>query len=208
MQGQGMKLATKISICKRLVSRPGKGNRFRDGSGLTLVELMVVMAIVGILSAVAIPLVLSWLPDIRLKGAARDLYGIVMKTKGEAIKRGGDCTLVFGQVIGGTTFAYVLFEDNNATPGRNSDYDTGEPIIVRQELWPQNVILGANGASLGAGNITFPVNNDGYPAITFRSTSIPTGNGGGLINGAVSLTNTNGRTRTIVVNQAGNVRIN
>lgn len=171
--------------------------------GFTVVEVVIVTAIIGILIAVAIPAILSWLPNMRLNSAARDLYGVIMRAKGEAIRRNGNCTLVFNQVIGGTSFAYVLFQDNNPAictppPGRSSEYDAGEPIIVQVDQWPQGVAVAGS---------TLPVNDDGLFSITFKSNSIPTGNNCGLANGTLSLSNANGRIANIIVNRSGNVRI-
>jgi type IV fimbrial biogenesis protein FimT len=178
-----------------------------EQTGFTLVEVIVVVAIVGILAVIAVPNFLSWLPNMRLNSAARDLYGIIMKAKGEAAKRNSNCTLNFNQSINGTTYAYVLFEDNNSTPGRNSEYDAGEQVIAQQQ-WPKDVFLDATQG--GGDGLSFTDNGDpppSSPSISFKPNAIPTDNDGGIANGSAFLTNTKGRKKKVVVNQYGNVRI-
>jgi type IV fimbrial biogenesis protein FimT len=161
--------------------------------GFTLIEILVVMVVLGLLMAIGIPSFLSWLPNKRINAAARDLHGAIVTAKGQASKCNRNCNLVFNQVIGGTTYAYVLFVDCDG----DSEYDAGEQIVIRQQ-WPQGVWLSAT---------TLPTNDDGLPSISFKPNSIPTGNGGGLANGTATLTNTDGRNVAIVVNRSGNVRI-
>ena len=157
--------------------------------------VIVAPGFIGILAAIAFPNFISWLPNMRLNGAARDLHGTIMRAKVEAAKCNRNCTLVFNQVIGGVTFAYVLFVDCNG----NSEYDVGESILVQQQ-WPQ-------GVGLSLPTTTFPLNDDGLKSISFKPNSIPTGNGASFANGTAMLTNTNGRTKSIIVNRSGNVRI-
>ena len=64
-------------------------------SGFTAMELMVVIAIIGIMAAIAIPGFSTWLPNYRLKTAARDLYSNMQKTKVGAIKSNSDWAIVF-----------------------------------------------------------------------------------------------------------------
>jgi prepilin-type N-terminal cleavage/methylation domain-containing protein len=179
--------------------------------GFTLTEVMMVVAIISILAAVSIPNILTWLPNARLNSAARDLYGTIMKARGEAARRNRNCTIAFNQVIidangNPVNNVYVLFEDSNPA---NSAYDAGEPIIFQMLVWPQNVSLDT--AQGGGDGISFPNRGAGCagnPAITFQPNSLPVSDACGLANGSVFLTNTNQRSRTVVVNNTGSVRVN
>lgn len=70
----------------RLQSRATLQASSRHG-GFTLVELVVTIAIVGILAAVAIPSFSSLIASTRAGGVATDLYMSLVKARSEAVKR-------------------------------------------------------------------------------------------------------------------------
>lgn len=67
----------------------------RKETGFTLMEIMVVIAIIGVLSAIAVPTYLGALPKLRVKDAAMDLGANIQQARLQAIKINGDCTVTF-----------------------------------------------------------------------------------------------------------------
>ena len=55
--------------------------------GFTLVEMMVVIAIIGIVSAIAIPNFYSYAAGMKLRSASRDLYSTLQDTRMKAIRQ-------------------------------------------------------------------------------------------------------------------------
>lgn len=133
-------------------------------TGFTLLETMIVLLIVSILVAVAIPNVLSWLSNYRLKAAARDLYSNMQKAKSEALKRNCDVGIVFSTVTfpaqGG---GYTVFLDNGAgIAAGNATQDAGEEMLLKVAM-PSDCTLYE--ASFG-----------GTPATGYNSRGFPLGN--------------------------------
>ncbi len=56
-------------------------------SGFTLIELMILIAIMGIFAGIAIPNFLSYLPKSRLNGAARQVMGDLMAARMKAVSQ-------------------------------------------------------------------------------------------------------------------------
>ncbi len=63
--------------------------------GFSLVELMVVIAIIIIIGAVSVPNIVTGLPKYRVKGAARDLTSKIRRARSMAVKKHRDVTIVF-----------------------------------------------------------------------------------------------------------------
>lgn len=57
-----------------------------DCRGFTMIELLVVIFIMGIMAAIAIPSLLSYMPKSRLSGATRTLAGDLMAARMDAVK--------------------------------------------------------------------------------------------------------------------------
>lgn len=182
--------------------------------GFTLVEVMIVVAIIGILAAVAFPVLLNSLPNMRLRSAARDIYSVMMQAKIEALRRGENVTLLFNSPLpggspGGT---YTMFIDNGIGGGTaNDEVRNGtEAVLVAATPLPVRVTFDPVAVDPDGNNdgVTFAAN-----AIIFTSRGIPEhALLGGIGPGTVALraVDSNGNTqrqRSVVASSAGRISI-
>jgi prepilin-type N-terminal cleavage/methylation domain-containing protein len=97
-------------------------------SGYSLLELLLVLAIVGILAGISVPQMLASLDDYRVSGAARYVATRIQRTRMEAINRSTAVAVQFLQDTSGYSFgAYV---DGNGDGVRTQDIrDAVDPRI-------------------------------------------------------------------------------
>lgn len=169
-------------------------NRFRTKfreSGFTLIEMMIVVAIIGILSALAFPSLSTLFPRNRTKAAARELNGYIQKAKLEAIKQNSDCLVVFTPAAGADTGSCVtcISSDDDCT-------DADDQIISQLDFNDYD--------SVSLSNTTFSGDK-----LVFNNRGIPETTTGAMGSGRAVIQNTKeiGYKFDVVVASSGRVRI-
>jgi len=170
--------------------------------GFTLMELMVTMVVLAIVVTITIPVFARWLPDYRLRAAARDLYSNFQLAKMTAVRNNANCAITFNQAVGGTVYDYVVFVDSD----NDVEYDVGEEIVT-SVLWTAYKDVNFDATQGGGDGLNFGNNDDGLPCVAFRSNGLPRNNAGGLGMGTAFLINTKNMTRSVVLSSGGNIRI-
>lgn len=121
--------------------------------GLTLIELMLTIGVVGVLLTIGLPSFSDMIDRNRLKGAAESLYANVQRARSESIKRNDDIYVNFS-ANGSSTWVYgvsdltsctltqtdpanaaactIVVDDGDGTVhGLNSAVDTGDKLLMR-----------------------------------------------------------------------------
>ena len=89
----------------------------RKDSGFTLIELIVIIAIVAVFAGIAVPNFLSYMPKYRLNGAARQVMGDLMAARMKAVKENNRFKVFFLD-----NHQYKILDDDN----NNNTEDSGE----------------------------------------------------------------------------------
>ncbi len=92
-------------------------------SGFTLMELMVVVGVAAVLAAIAVPSIISWMPNHKLKQAASDLHAGIQFAKIQAIRARADCAVVFNAAGN----SYRVCSDD----GGDGDWTDGDETVIR-----------------------------------------------------------------------------
>lgn len=161
--------------------------KMRKDTGFTLLELMTVIAIIGILSTISLPSLLRWRTNQQLSSEARELLSTIMRARMRAIKENANVVVIFN--IGSDN--YIAFVDNGEGGGTAADMlqNGNEKTVKNRDI---QVGIDMYEASFAGG----------VPRIRFNGLGFPNGFGG-----HVYMINQQNRYIGITVNTMGNSRI-
>ena len=162
-------------------------NNIRIGkncSGFTMIELIVVIAIMAIVITIAVPGFAVWLPNYRLKSAVRDIYSNMQSAKLKAAKENADVVIWFDK----TNDTYRIFLDDGAGTGTAGDatQNGSEKTLVdgtipddvdlydyQYSVWVNQTCFNSRGIAQGGWGYVYLKNiHDNYMRVTLW----PTGN--------------------------------
>lgn len=152
--------------------------------GFSAIELMIVIAIIGVLAYLAVPGWLAWRATTKINGAATNLRGDLEMAKMRAIKENATVAMEFV-----TSTSYRIFIDTGAT---SYTWEAGETILRNRQLVPgvsMNILSG------------FGVNSAGLNSTGFN------GRGRAGKAGTVAIDDSSGNQRQIVISPLGRVRL-
>jgi prepilin-type N-terminal cleavage/methylation domain-containing protein len=135
-------------------------------AGFSLPELMIVILIIMVVSAIAVPTLLNTIADVRLRSSASTMQGILQQLRMQAVRDNTPYTLR-SVVAGGTTLLYVDTDGDSAQ-------DSNEPAVG----FARDVALAASGnpsaTSMGFGSALSGYTTSGTPlAVSFNARGLP-----------------------------------
>lgn len=169
--------------------------------GFTLVELMIAIAIIGILLALAVPSFQGLIASSRLTSATNDIVSALAQARSNAIKTGNRITLCPSS--DGTSCAstgtfeqgWISFIDTTRS-GTTAAVDTGETVVSVNAAMPVGIVINGN-----------------LPYVSFGADGMPKSMTGGIFPGTMrvcsksSALNNDNRTRDLVMNSVGRITV-
>lgn len=160
-------------------------------SGLTLVELLIAIAILGILTAVSISNFTSWLEANRINAEAQKVYFDLMLAKTSAVKNNNNVIVAFDS----SSNTYQIHDDSNS----DGVEDAGETI--KSVALENGMGFGFNPSLLDVdGNVlSSAISLEGGSTVTFTPRGEASSSGGVYVIPLVDMGKDNSRMRAISI---------
>jgi prepilin-type N-terminal cleavage/methylation domain-containing protein len=114
---------------------PGRGRFGRASAGFTMIELLVVVGIIAVAAAVALPNIAGFVRSARIRGAAQEVKAQITTARAKAIMKNANLGVVF-VALTDTTYRYVI-EDDMTGPPFDPRRETVEDLLALPEPNPQ-----------------------------------------------------------------------
>jgi type IV fimbrial biogenesis protein FimT len=171
---------------KHISARPQAGGTASNARGMTIIELMLTLSVVGILMAIALPSFTSVIQNNRIRGQSSDLMANLAIARAEAAKRGIRVTICTSTTYnstppsctgGGATawnLGYIIFSDVSGNGAFNAG--AGDTLIaVAEPLSGGNTLTSANFTGTGAATSGFVATDDTFQFRPSGATDLPSG---------------------------------
>jgi len=136
--------------------------------GFTIIEILMVVAILGIFAGLAAPSMADLLAATSIRGASSDLYTSLITARSEAIKRRSNATVApvganwnsgWTVTIGGNTFQKV---------------DPLKPRVAVNPTTATPIVYGSNGRAISGGNQTIKFSDSVRTTVANRCVGVGT----------------------------------
>jgi type IV fimbrial biogenesis protein FimT len=120
----------------------------RKNSGFSMMELMVVIGIIGLLAAIAMPNMIDWLSKRKQSTSTRDVHSTIELARMTAVRRNGTATVT----VAASSVAFTITANGVTTPGRTTRIAAGV-TLTREGTFPASFTFNSQGIPSATGTL-------------------------------------------------------
>ena len=126
--------------------------------GLTAIEMIVVISIIGIMAGMIVPTISKYLPGIQLNGSAREITDNLREAQERTVTEQNQHLVRFFPTASPAYFKLIRIVNSNEELMRQVNLPTSQTLTLDETIADNQIIFSPDGGPSSSGNIT--IDND------------------------------------------------